>query len=219
LKRVEVRHKDGRVHYPLANDARSLLWLANQNTIAIHVWASRAPALQRPDVCVIDLDPSKDDPKALRSAALWFRDAFAAQGLVSWVKTSGSKGFHIVVPLGPRATYGDSAGLAGTVARAMIEAHPKQLTDAFSKAERGGRIYVDVGRNGAGATFVAPYSVRPKPAAPVSAPCRWEEVERAEVGPQTFTLRTMASRIADVGDLWAALVPSPAPRSTRRRKR
>jgi bifunctional non-homologous end joining protein LigD len=205
LKRVEVPHKAGSVHYPLADDARSLVWLANQNTIAIHVWASRVPRLQRPDVCVFDLDPSKDDPKGLRSAALWFRDALAELGHQSWVKTSGSKGFHIVVPLGPRATYRESGTLAGGVANALVGAHPKHLTQAFSKAERLGRIYVDIGRNGAGATFVAAYSVRPKPGAPVSAPCTWEEIERSKVGPQTFNVKTMAERVQSVGDLWEPL--------------
>ena len=212
LKRIDVPKKDGRVHYPLAGDLRSLLWLANQNTIAIHVWASRVPRLERPDLCVIDLDPSKDDPKALRSAALWVRDAFAELGHESSVKTSGSKGFHIVVPMGPRATYADSGRLAGRVARALIDAHPKQLTDAFSKAERLGRIYVDIGRNGAGATFVAAYSVRPKPGAPVSAPCTWEEIERREVGPQTFNVKTMGERVRSVGDLWEALGKKSRPR-------
>ena len=80
---------------------------------------------------------------------------------------------------------------------------PEHLTQEFSKADRGGRILVDTGRNGYSATFAAAYAVRAKPGAPVSAPCTWEEVERGEVGPQTFTLRTMPARIAAVGDLWA----------------
>ena len=79
----------------------------------------------------------------------------------------------------------------------------RQLTQEFSKADRGGRIYVDTGRNGYSATFAAPYAVRAKPGAPVSAPCTWEEIEQAKIGPQSFKLRTMAERIADVGDLWA----------------
>ena len=79
---------------------------------------------------------------------------------------------------------------------------PDHLTQEFSKADRGGRILVDTGRNAYSATFAAAYAVRAKTGAPVSAPCTWEEVERGEVGPQTFTLRTMAKRIAEVGDLW-----------------
>jgi bifunctional non-homologous end joining protein LigD len=121
------------------------------------------------------------------------------------VKTSGSKGFHIVVPLEARSTFGDSARLADRVAGILVERDPRHLTQAFSKADRGGRILIDTGRNRGGATFAAAYTVRARPGAPVSAPCTWEEIERGEVGPQTFTLRSMAARIAKVGDLWEAL--------------
>ena len=82
---------------------------------------------------------------------------------------------------------------------------PDHLTQEFSKADRGKRILVDTGRNGWSATWAAPYAVRAKPGAPVSAPCTWEEVERGDVGPRTFTLRTMAARVAEVGDLWSDL--------------
>ena len=85
----------------------------------------------------------------------------------------------------------------------LVRRDPEHLTQEFSKADRGGRILVDTGRNGYSATFAAAYAVRAKPGAPVSAPCTWEEIERGEVAPQTFTLRTMAERLADAGDLWA----------------
>ena len=88
-------------------------------------------------------------------------------------------------------------------ARVLVARDPKRLTQEFSKADRGGRILVDTGRNGYSATFAAPYAVRARAGAPVSAPCTWEEIERGEVEPQTFTLRTMAERIDEVGDLWA----------------
>ena len=102
LERVEVPKKDGTVHHPIVTDARSLLWLANQNSITPHVWTSRAPDLYHPDICVFDLDPSVDAPDMLRTAALQLRDLLDELGLPSWVKTSGSKGFHIVVPLDGR---------------------------------------------------------------------------------------------------------------------
>jgi bifunctional non-homologous end joining protein LigD len=206
LKRVEAPKKGGTVHYPLANDRRSLLWMANQNTIALHVWTSRVPRLDRPDLCVLDLDPSQDEPEVLRRAALGMRDLLDELRLPSWVKTSGSKGFHIVVPLEARSTFGDAAALADRVAGVLVERDPKHLTQAFSKADRGGRILIDTARNRGGSTFAAAYSVRAKPGAPVSAPCTWAEIERGDVGPQTFTLRTMARRIAEVGDLWKDLV-------------
>ena len=205
LERVEVPKKDGVVHHPVVRDARSLLWMANQNTITPHVWTSRAPNLYSPDICVFDLDPSEDRPDVLRAAALALRELLTELGLRSWLKTSGSKGFHIVVPLDGKAGFGDVARFAHGVGTLLIARDPEHLTQEFSKADRGGRILVDTGRNGYSATFAAAYAVRAKPGAPVSAPCTWEELERGEVGPRTFTVRSMADRVAQVGDVWSDL--------------
>lgn len=204
LERVEAPKKDGTVHYPVVRDTRSLLWIANQNCITPHVWTSRAPNLYHPDVCVFDLDPMKDDePEVLRSTALRVRQLLADIELNSWVKTSGSKGFHIVVPLDAKARFGEVSRFAHAVAKVLIARHPDTLTQEFAKKDRGDRILLDVGRNGYSATFAAPYAVRPKPGAPVSAPCSWEEIQQGRVGPRTFTLRTMAERVAKVGDVWS----------------
>jgi bifunctional non-homologous end joining protein LigD len=204
LERVEVPKKDGAVHHPLVTDTRSLLWVTNQNTITQHVWTSRAPNLYYPDVCVFDLDPStEDEPAVLRAVALALRDLLNELGLPSWVKTSGSKGFHILVSLDGKSRMGDVARFADAVGTMLVKRDPQHLTQEFSKADRAGRIYVDTGRNGYSATFAAAYTVRAKPGAPVSAPCTWEEIERGEVGPRTFTLRTMADRMAKAGDLWS----------------
>jgi len=210
LERVEVPKKDGVVHHPIVTDTRSLLWLANQNSITPHVWTSRAPDVYHPDICVFDLDPSIDDPKALIAAAVGLRDLLEELGLPSWVKTSGSKGFHIVVPLDGKAHMGDVAGFAHAVGTLFVIRNPKTLTQEFHKVDRGRRILVDTGRNGYSATHAAAYAVRAKPGAPVSAPCTWEELESGTVAPRTFTLRNMSTRIDAVGDLWADM---------RRRKR
>jgi bifunctional non-homologous end joining protein LigD len=95
------------------------------------------------------------------------------------------------------------AHFASVVGTILVKRDPTHLTQEFSKADRGGRIYVDTGRNGYGATFAAAYAVRARPGAPVSAPCTWPEIERGQVEPQTFKLRTMTSRIVEVGDLWS----------------
>jgi bifunctional non-homologous end joining protein LigD len=207
LKRVEVPKHGGTVHHPIANDMRSLLWLANQNSITIHVWPSRTPNLYNPDICIFDLDPSQeDDLDTLRAAALQVRNLLADLGLPSWIKTSGSKGFHIAVPLNGKSDFGEVARFAHTVGRILVSRDPDRLTQEFHKVDRAGRILVDTGRNGYSATYAATYTVRAKPGAPVSAPCTWEEVERGDVGPKTFTLRTMAQRIAAAGDLWANML-------------
>jgi bifunctional non-homologous end joining protein LigD len=203
LERVEVPKKDGVVHHPLITDVRSLLWVANQNTITPHVWVSRAQKLYFPDVCVFDLDPSRDDPDALRAAALNVRDFLQDLGLRSWVKTSGSKGFHIVLSLDGKSRTDTVARFAHAVGTLLVQRDPEHLTQEFSKADRGSRILVDTGRNGYSATFAAAYAVRAKPGAPVSAPCTWDEIENGSVSPRTFALRTMRTRIEKVGDLWS----------------
>jgi bifunctional non-homologous end joining protein LigD len=193
------------VHHPVVNDVDSLEWITNQNTITHHVWTSRLPHLDRPDLCVFDLDPSNDDVAEVRTAALGLRDLLTEIGVPSWVKTTGSKGFHIVVPLDGKTTMDTAARFADAVGRLFVSLAPDSLTQEFSKSDRAGRIYVDTGRNGYSATFAAPYTIRAKPGAPVSAPCTWEEVESGDVSPGSFTLRDMPKRVAEVGDLWRDL--------------
>jgi bifunctional non-homologous end joining protein LigD len=206
LERVEVPKKDGVVHHPVITDLPSLMWVTNQNTITQHVWVSRVPELYYPDICVFDLDPSVDDVASVRAAAVGLRDLLEALGLPSWVKTSGSKGFHIVVPLDGKSKMGDVARFANTVGQVFVSHAPEHLTQEFAKTDRKGRIYVDTGRNGYSATFAAAYTVRAKPGAPVSAPCSWDEIEKGEVAPTTFTLRNMPERVEKAGDLWADML-------------
>jgi bifunctional non-homologous end joining protein LigD len=163
--------------------------------------------LYNPDICIFDLDPSKEDAlETLVRAALNLRDLLFELGLPSRIKTSGSKGFHIAVPLDGKSDFGTVARFAHVVGKVLVARDPDNLTQEFSKADRGGRILVDTGRNGYSATYAATYTVRAKPGAPVSAPCTWEELERGDVGPRTFTLRTMAQRISAAGDLWSGLL-------------
>ena len=205
LERVAVPKKDGVVNYPVVRDERGIAWLANQNCITPHVWTSRVPDLFHPDLCLFDLDPLDENEDALRDATLLLRDTLAELGVESWVKTSGSKGFHVAFALDEKAHSGEVAHFAHAVGRELVRRAPNLLTQEFYKADRGGKILIDTARNEFGATYAAPYSVRPKPGAPVSAPCTWEEVESGEAGPRTFTLRTMAKRVAVKGDLWATL--------------
>ena len=206
LPRVEVARRDGKreepVHYPLVNEARALLWLANQNSITPHVWTSRVPDLSHPDLCVFDLDPTREEPQTLRAAALAVRALLDELALPTFVKTSGSKGFHILVALDGEADFEIVWRFAQGVGAVLVKRHPELLTQEFIKADRAERIFVDTGRNGQGATFAAVYAVRAKPGAPISAPCTWQEVERGTAGPQTFTLATMSRRLAEHGDLW-----------------
>ena len=211
LETVPVPKKDGVVNYPIVTDERGVMWLVNQNCITPHVWSSRVPDLLHPDLLIFDLDPLDDDLSVLRGAALLVRDVLAELGCTSRVKTSGSKGFHVVVPLDGASDSGQVAQAAHRIGRMLVERDAAHLTQEFYKADRGGRILIDTGRNEFGATYAAAYAVRPKPGAPVSAPCTWDEVERGAVAPQTFTLRTMEARLDAVGDLWADLHAHPCP--------
>jgi bifunctional non-homologous end joining protein LigD len=209
LERAAVERRSGKsegpVHYPLVSDARSLLWLANQNTVTPHVWCSRVPELDQPDWCIFDLDPSGQVGEELRVAALAVRDALQELGLSSFVKTSGSKGYHILLSLDRSASFSDSWRFAQGVGRSLVKKHPLLFTQEFLKAERGGRILLDTGRNARGATLAAAYAVRARPGAPVSAPCTWDEIEAGAALPQSFTLRGMTARLELVGDLWQGI--------------
>jgi bifunctional non-homologous end joining protein LigD len=110
------------------------------------------------------------------------------------------------VPLDAKSDFGTVARFAHRVGKLLVERDPENLTREFHKVDRKDRIFVDTGRNDYSATFAAAYTVRARPGAPVSAPCTWEEVERGEVSPRSFTIRNMAERIATVGDLWADLL-------------
>jgi len=202
LERVEVPKKNGVVHHPIVTDTRSLLWTANQNTITHHVWSTRVPDLKHPDVCVFDLDPSTDDVASVRAAAIGLRDLLEKLTLPSWIKTTGSKGFHIVVPLDGKTAMGQVARFADGVGKLFVSLAPEALTQEFNKVDRRGRIYVDTGRNGYHSTFAAAYTVRARRGAPVSAPCTWTEIERGEVEPASFTIRNVLDRVQKLGDLW-----------------
>jgi bifunctional non-homologous end joining protein LigD len=210
LERVEIPKKDGTTWYPLINDARSLQWIANQNCITPHVWVSRVPGLTAPDLCVFDLDPSTDDFETLRKAALAVRALLDELALPSVVKTSGSKGYHIVVALDGKS----DAEVVGTFTHGagalLVKRHPELFTQEFIKADRGDLVLIDTGRNWPGATFASVYAVRPKPGAPVSAPCSFDEIESGVVRPRTCTLRNMAERLASIGDLWENLHEHPS---------
>ena len=205
LVRVEVPKKDGVLHQVLVDDERSLAWIVNQNTITPHVPVSRQPQLEVPDLCVFDLDPSREDPAALRSAALGVRDLLVELGLSSWVKTSGSKGFHIVVPLDGQASFEQVWRFSHGAGALLVKRHPELFTQEFLKVERGNRILIDTGRNGFGATVAVAYAVRPKPGAPVSAPCSWAEIESGQIAPRSIVLRSLRARLDQSGDVWAGL--------------
>jgi bifunctional non-homologous end joining protein LigD len=201
VKRVEVPKRGGSLWHVLANDAPTLVWLANQNCITPHVWLSRADRLDRPDRMIFDLDPEGDDAFALvRRTAQELGDLLRTGGVEPFAMTTGSRGIHVVVSLRRRYSFEAVRDAALAVATELVERRPRELTIQFRKEKREGRLFVDVNRNGYAATAVPPYAVRPKPGAPVATPLRWDELEDPRLTARRHTLRTVLDRDPDVWD-------------------
>ena len=202
---LEVEDGGGhRVDYIVGSGKATLLYMANLGAIERHPWHSRVANLEHPDWFVFDLDPGEGvEFKTICEVAVGTRDVLSALGLRSYAKTSGSRGIHVYVPVKAIYGYEQIAGLAERVATIVARNHSDVATVERSKRKRGrGMIYVDHMQNARGKSVVAPYSVRPKPTAPVSAPLEWSEVERKKIRTDDFDIKNMMERIGRKGDLF-----------------
>jgi bifunctional non-homologous end joining protein LigD len=202
IERVTVRKSGGSVPHVVANDAATLVYLANQASITQHVWLSRVDRLDRPDRVVVDLDPPGEDFDAVRQAAREITDLLVEIGLTSFPMVTGSKGIHLWVPLRRSTEFDEVRDFARDFARVAADRDPERLTVEFRKAKRGGRILVDVNRNAYAQTAVAPYSVRAKPGAPVATPITHEELADSRLSPRRWDLRAALQRVERNGDPW-----------------
>jgi bifunctional non-homologous end joining protein LigD len=209
VKRVEVERigRGGAVCQVVCDRPATLIYLANQACIELHVLLSRVAALYRPDQLVFDLDPPAEDGfDDARHCALDLRRLLEEDlGLTTYVKTTGGKGLHVHVPLRADEEFDPVRDFARAVAELMIRDAPDRLTLQQRVDQRGNRIYLDVQRNGYAQMAVAPYSVRARRAAPVATPLQWAEVEDAGLNPRRFTMRTMGDRLATTQDPWAGM--------------
>jgi bifunctional non-homologous end joining protein LigD len=204
VRTVEVPKHGGVVHHVLANDARTLQWLAQQGCVTPHVFTSRADRLDRPDRLVIDLDPSTRDFAAVRAAARVCGDALREAGLEPFAMVTGSRGIHVVTPIKRTRPIEDTAAWVAAFAAELAERHPETLTTEFYKNKRDDRIYLDVARNRPAQTVVPPSAPRPRAHAPVATPLRWEELDDDGLRPDAWTLRTVQERLDALGgDPWA----------------
>jgi bifunctional non-homologous end joining protein LigD len=202
-KRAPKEGGKGTVNYVVCNEAATLVYLANQGCVTFHTGLHRIDRLNRPDLFIMDLDPSTEDFSVVQRAALATRDLLEDLGLAVFVKTSGSRGLHVVVPLRRTSTFGDVRAFASDVAGELERRYPEELTTEWRKVNRGDRLYLDVARNGYGAHAVAPYSVRARPGAPVAMPIDWSEVEDGGLSPSRYTIREAPGVVEQRGDLWA----------------
>ncbi len=186
--------------YILCNDLATLVWMANYAAIEIHPRLARVDDPDHPDFAMVDLDPSEGSTwEQVKEVGLTVRAILDEMGLESFPKTTGSRGIHVLVPVARRYAFEETRAFAETVGRSARERLPKLVTLEFSKSRRRG-VYIDYLQNMRGKSTAGPYSVRPKPRAPVSAPLAWDEIP--SLGrPDAFTIANMRDRLAATGDL------------------
>jgi bifunctional non-homologous end joining protein LigD len=193
------------VEFPVVNDELGLLWMVNMGCIDMNTWYSRVDKPDRPDFVLFDLDPTPEVPwQQTIQVALILRELLDQLGLTSFPKTSGGKGFHVLVPIDRRSTFDDTRGFAELVAGAIARTHPKLATTEWSKVRRRG-VLIDANQNGEGKTIASAYSVRPKPGAPVSTPLTWDEVNE-KLNPAIYTMSVVLERVAQLGDVYAPML-------------
>jgi len=202
IDRATVPKKGGTVDHVVIGDAATLVYLAQQACVTPHVTLHRTDDLEHPDQFMLDLDPSTDDFSVVRTTALVLRDVLDDLGLFSVVKTSGSRGLHIVVPLDRSTDFPTVRAFAFDVAELLANRDPARVTVETSKAERGDRLFVDWLRNSFGQHAVAPYGVRARRGAPVAMPLDWSEVEDPKLDPRAWSIKTAIRRVEGSPDPW-----------------
>ena len=206
IDRIEIQEKSGPATYVMIHDLAGLIALVQFGTLEIHAWGSTADDLEHPDRLVFDLDPDPLVPwKQVIAAAKLVRDRLADMRLKSFVKTTGGKGLHVVVPLARRQSWPEVKQFAKAFADRMVADDPGRFIATMSKAARRGKTFIDYLRNERGATSVVPNSTRAKGAATVSMPISWEELDKLR-SPQQFTVENVPQRLAKLRrDPWAEM--------------
>jgi bifunctional non-homologous end joining protein LigD len=192
----------GYSEYVVGSDRAALAYLVNLGFVSFHPWASTVHTADRPDMMVFDVDPTEIAFREVRNAALLLRSLLGAFKIRSWVKTSGGRGVHVLVPLEPVYSYDQVLTAASAITRMARHREPSLFTFDMRRARRRGKILIDVLRNRRGATLVSPYSVREYPGATISMPLEWSEVE-GRAYPEDFHLRNVRERLAERGDPFA----------------
>jgi bifunctional non-homologous end joining protein LigD len=198
LERVWSESAQREIDYFVAADVESLLYIVNLGTIPLHVWGSRITDLPHPDWCILDLDPKTAPFAHVVHVARAIRELAEEIGLPAWVKTSGSTGLHVLVPLGGLCTFDQSKQLGELLARVVAGRLPDIATTIRLPHDRGGRVYLDFLQNGHGKLLAAPFTARPVKGALCSAPLLWDEVDES-LDIRAFTIRTLPGRMSVFG--------------------
>jgi bifunctional non-homologous end joining protein LigD len=204
-KTVKSESTGGTIRYLVVDDAAGLLFVANLGCIEINPWFSRVESMDRPDYLVLDLDPEDIPFREVVRAAQAIRRLLEKIGVPSYPKTSGATGLHVYVPLGAKYEYEAAKTFAEIVARLVERELPDTTSTVRSPSKRQKRVYLDFLQNRRGQTLAAPYSLRPRPGAPVATPLRWSEVD-GKLDPKRFTRDVVMKRVAKYGDLLAPVL-------------
>lgn len=210
VKAVPVRESEGVANYIAVSSTKALVSLVQMGVLEVHPWGSKAKTLEKPDLVVFDLDPAPRLPfERVKEAAFRIREVLEGMGVKSWLKTSGGKGLHVVIPLKTslKVTWELTKNFAEQVAKGLSAAEPDRYLAKASKAERKGKVFIDWLRNGRGATSVAPYSPRARAAAGVSMPLRWEDLDGLKSADQFTILNTLDHIKSRKRDPWADYTP------------
>lgn len=205
IARCPVIHADGHVvKYALIQNAASLVYVANQGCLTPHMWLSCKDKLKYPDRMIFDIDPpgEKFNRHILLTLVKDMGTLLQEIGLESFVMTTGSRGFHVVVPLIRRYSFDFVHEYARIVSQAFVERQERYATIMMSKTKREGKFFIDYLRNGFSATAVAPYAVRARPGAPVAMPIDWDELSDERLSAVRYTYRTVFERLEKKGDPW-----------------
>lgn len=197
--------RGGTITHAVINDAAALVYLAQYNVVTVHVWLSRIQAPNQPDQVMFDLDPSDEDFGLVRRTALKLKTLLEELKLVPFVKTTGSRGLHVVAPITVGPTFEEVHLFADTISQRLAAADPDHLTTEFTKQKREGRLFLDVNRNAYAQTAVAPYSVRARRGAPIAMPITWSEAESDGLRPDSVGIRNISQWLQHHDDPWISM--------------
>jgi bifunctional non-homologous end joining protein LigD len=206
IENVRVKKEDGYVNHLVCNNAATLVYIANQACLTPHVWLSRKDKLDYPDQMIFDLDPPDDDFEPAREAAKLLRGLLEDElELPTFVKTTGSRGVHLLVPLDRNSDFDTVREFASDVSKLLAKRYPDELTTELRLDKRAGRLFLDYLRNSYGQTAVAPYSLRARKGAPVATPLNWEEIDDRELHSKRYNIGNIFQRLEETGDPWSGM--------------
>jgi bifunctional non-homologous end joining protein LigD len=202
IKTVKVKKVGGTLRQIVCEDEATLAYIANQACITPHIWLSRVDRPDRPDQMIFDLDPSQEDFEPVRDTAYSLREKLEKMGLPAYIKSTGSRGVHVTVPLKPEMDFDAIRPFARQLAEVVAQEDPNHRTTEQRRAARHGRVFLDTNRNVYAQTAVAPYAVRARRGAPVAIPISWRDLDKREFRPDGVTMRTIFDRLKKSDDPW-----------------